>query len=112
MRLGAGGIVGRVNERFWCLKGALALNPRGKLYTEENVKGPVWPRDLLSELRDGGLMTGGPPASGRRTARPLPTSSTFRSPIEGGRVLNGLVAALSLDQPAGYSGAALSAGSR
>ena len=43
-------------------KGAFALNPRGKLYTEENVKERLAVRDLLSELRDGGLMTGGPPA--------------------------------------------------
>jgi uncharacterized protein YaiI (UPF0178 family) len=47
-------------------KGACALNPRGKLYTEENVKDRLAVRDLLSELRDGGLMTGGPPVFGRK----------------------------------------------
>jgi len=47
-------------------KGAFALNPRGKLYTEENIKDRLAVRDLLSELRDGGLMTGGPPAFGKR----------------------------------------------
>ena len=47
-------------------KGAFALNPRGKLYTEENVKERLAVRDLLSELRDGGLMTGGPPAFGKK----------------------------------------------
>jgi len=47
-------------------KGAFALNPRGKLYTEENIKDRLAVRDLLSELRDGGLMTGGPPAFGRK----------------------------------------------
>ena len=47
-------------------KGAFALNPRGKLYTEENIKDRLAMRDLLSGLRDGGLMTGGPPAFGRR----------------------------------------------
>lgn len=47
-------------------KGAFALNPRGKLYTEENIKDRLAMRDLLSELRDGGLMTGGPPAFGRK----------------------------------------------
>jgi uncharacterized protein len=47
-------------------KGAFALNPRGKLYTEENIKDRLALRDLLSELRDGGLMTGGPPAFGKR----------------------------------------------
>ena len=48
------------------LKGAFALNPRGKLYTEENIKDRLALRDLLSELRDGGLMTGGPSAFGRK----------------------------------------------
>jgi uncharacterized protein YaiI (UPF0178 family) len=47
-------------------KGALALNPRGKLYTEENIKNRLALRDLLSELRDGGLMTGGPPTFSRK----------------------------------------------
>jgi hypothetical protein len=45
-------------------KGAAALNPRGKLYTEENIKDRLSIRDLLSELRDGGLITGGPPSFG------------------------------------------------
>ncbi|MCE5262858.1 MAG: YaiI/YqxD family protein [Deltaproteobacteria bacterium] len=47
-------------------KGAFALNPRGKLYTEENIKDRLSMRDLLSELRDGGMMTGGPPSFGKR----------------------------------------------
>lgn len=47
-------------------KGAAALNPRGKLYTEENIKDRLAVRDLLSELRDGGLLTGGPPAFGKK----------------------------------------------
>jgi len=47
-------------------KAAFALNPRGKLYTEENIKDRLAVRDLLSELRDGGLMTGGPPAFGKK----------------------------------------------
>ena len=47
-------------------RGAFALNPRGMLYTEENIKDRLSVRDLLSELRDGGMMTGGPPAFGKR----------------------------------------------
>ena len=43
-------------------KGAFALNPRGKLYTEGNIKDRLAMRDLMNELRDGGMMTGGPPA--------------------------------------------------
>ena len=41
-------------------KGAFALNPRGKLYTEGNIKDRLAMRDLMNGLRDGGLMTGGP----------------------------------------------------
>ncbi len=47
-------------------KGAFALNPRGKLYTEENIKDRLAMRDLLSELRDGGMMTGGPSMFSKR----------------------------------------------
>jgi uncharacterized protein YaiI (UPF0178 family) len=47
-------------------KGAFALNPRGKLYTEENVKDRLAVRDLLSELRNGGLLTGGPSIFGKK----------------------------------------------
>jgi uncharacterized protein YaiI (UPF0178 family) len=47
-------------------KGAFALNPRGKLYTEENIKDRLAMRDLLSELRDGGMMTGGPAMFGKK----------------------------------------------
>ncbi len=41
-------------------KGACALNPRGKLYTESNIKERLALRDLMNELRDGGMTTGGP----------------------------------------------------
>ncbi|MEN6331556.1 MAG: YaiI/YqxD family protein [Smithella sp.] len=41
-------------------KGAFALNPRGKLYTEENIKESLSMRGLMSELRDSGMITGGP----------------------------------------------------
>jgi uncharacterized protein YaiI (UPF0178 family) len=47
-------------------KGAFALNPRGQLYTEENIKDRLALRDLLSDLRNGGMMTGGPPSYGRK----------------------------------------------
>ncbi|MHB9097768.1 MAG: YaiI/YqxD family protein [Syntrophales bacterium] len=47
-------------------KGAFALNPRGKLYTEGNIKDRLAMRDLLSELRDGGMMTGGPSIFSKR----------------------------------------------
>ncbi len=41
-------------------KGAFALDYRGKLYTEDNIKDRLALRDLLYELRDGGVVTGGP----------------------------------------------------
>jgi uncharacterized protein YaiI (UPF0178 family) len=40
--------------------GALALNPRGELYTDANVGERVAVRNMLDQLRGGGLVTGGP----------------------------------------------------
>ena len=47
-------------------KGATGLNPRGELYTEDNVKGLLRMRNLMEELRSGGLAQGGPPPIGPR----------------------------------------------
>jgi len=47
-------------------KGAHALDPRGGMYTKDNIKGRLAMRNLLSELRDGGVNTGGPPPLGNR----------------------------------------------
>jgi len=44
--------------------GAIALNPRGTLYTEESVQEHLSRRDLMDELRSTGVVTGGPPAFG------------------------------------------------
>lgn len=41
-------------------KGGVALDPRGDLYTEENVGERLSMRDLMMELREGGLVQGGP----------------------------------------------------
>ncbi|WP_417391839.1 YaiI/YqxD family protein [Gimesia sp.] len=41
-------------------KGAQALNPRGTLYTDENVGQRLASRDLMDDLRGEGLVTGGP----------------------------------------------------
>ena len=43
-------------------KGGVALNPRGELYTKENVRERLSVRNFLDELRSGGVHTGGPPA--------------------------------------------------
>lgn len=41
-------------------KHAMAINPRGELYTKENIKDRLATRDLMAELRDAGLVSGGP----------------------------------------------------
>lgn len=41
-------------------KGGVALDPRGELYTEENVGERLSIRDLMQELRGAGLAQGGP----------------------------------------------------
>ena len=43
-------------------KGGIALNPRGELYTKENVRERLSVRNFMDELRSGGVNTGGPPA--------------------------------------------------
>ena len=43
-------------------KDAFALTPRGDLYTEANIKDRLSVRDLLGELRNDGMITGGPAA--------------------------------------------------
>lgn len=42
-------------------KGAHALNPRGELYTIENIKERLAVRNLMDTLRGAGHATGGPP---------------------------------------------------
>ena len=41
-------------------KGAVGLDPRGELYTEENVGERLSMRDLMMELRGAGMVQGGP----------------------------------------------------
>jgi uncharacterized protein YaiI (UPF0178 family) len=43
-------------------KGALALNPRGELYTKENIQQTLDMRNFMETLRNSGVETGGPPA--------------------------------------------------
>ena len=42
-------------------KGGHALNPRGELYTVENIKARLNIRDFMDTLRGSGINTGGPP---------------------------------------------------
>jgi len=45
-----------------CLKkGARVISPKGKLFTGDNIGQTVAMRDLLTELRGAGEVTGGPP---------------------------------------------------
>ena len=43
-------------------RGALALDPRGELYTEDNVRERLDMRDAMDQLRSAGVETGGPAA--------------------------------------------------
>ncbi len=45
--------------------GAIALDPRGELYTEENVRERLAMRNLMDELRSSGMDLGGPAAIGK-----------------------------------------------
>lgn len=43
-------------------RGGLALNPRGELYTDDNIRQRLAMRDLMDTLRSSGIDTGGPAA--------------------------------------------------
>jgi uncharacterized protein YaiI (UPF0178 family) len=43
-------------------KGAQALNPRGELYTRDNIRERLALRNFMEELRDSGVDIGGPAA--------------------------------------------------
>jgi uncharacterized protein YaiI (UPF0178 family) len=47
-------------------KGGIALNPRGELYTAENIRDRLSVRDFLDTLRVSGVDTGGPAALTKR----------------------------------------------
>lgn len=45
---------------------ALALNPRGELYTQDNIRQRLGVRNFLEEMRSAGQVTGGPAPLGSR----------------------------------------------
>jgi uncharacterized protein YaiI (UPF0178 family) len=47
-------------------KGGFALNPRGELYTKENIKDRLSMRDFMDSLRATGVETGGPATFSQR----------------------------------------------
>jgi len=50
-----------------CLKaGARVMGPTGRPFTEDNIGDAIATRELLSELRDAGQITGGPPPLEKR----------------------------------------------
>jgi len=50
-----------------CLKqGARVVGPTGRPFTEDNIGDAIATRELLSELRDAGQITGGPPPLEKR----------------------------------------------
>lgn len=49
--------------------GIVVINPRGQVYTEENISDRISKRDLMESLRDSGLITGGPGQYGEKEKR-------------------------------------------
>jgi uncharacterized protein YaiI (UPF0178 family) len=45
-------------------KGVVTMDPRGELFTEENVDERLSVRDFMTELREAGVTTGGPKGFG------------------------------------------------
>jgi uncharacterized protein len=50
-------------------KNAYALDPRGNLYTEANIKSRLATRDLMEQLRNDGILEGGPAAFNTKDAQ-------------------------------------------
>jgi hypothetical protein len=46
-------------------RGGHALNPRGELYSKDNIEERLSLRNFMSELRDSGIATGGPAPIGQ-----------------------------------------------
>ncbi len=47
-------------------KGVVTINPRGTVYTSDDVKEALATRNLMQDLREEGTMSGGPPPLGSR----------------------------------------------
>ena len=45
-------------------KDAIAINPRGEVYTEDNICEALSMRNFMQDLRDSGMSTSGPPPLG------------------------------------------------
>jgi len=58
-------------------EGGFALNPRGEVYTEENVSERLSTRDFLDSLRSSGIETGGPSAFDSRDKQAFANSLDY-----------------------------------
>lgn len=47
-------------------KGAYGINPRGQLYTEQNIRQSLTMRNFMEEMRSTGQVSGGPPPLDQR----------------------------------------------
>jgi len=47
-------------------KGARVLGPKGRIFTEESIGGALADREVASQLREHGLITGGPAPFGKK----------------------------------------------
>lgn len=47
-------------------RGVVAIDPRGRVFTPANVKEALATRNLMQDLRDSGVMDGGPPPLGAK----------------------------------------------
>ena len=50
-------------------KRGFAINPRGTVYDEENIKSHLSRRDLMEDLRDNGVVYGGPSALNKKNVQ-------------------------------------------
>ncbi len=55
-------------------KKAIALNPRGEIYNEQNICSILSMRNFMKDLRDAGTMTGGPAAFGPKDIKQFANS--------------------------------------
>ena len=69
-------------------KGGVGLDPRGELYTEENVGERLSIRDMMQELRGAGMIQGGPGAFSNTDRQRFASSldSTLTRMIRGHRI--------------------------
>lgn len=50
-------------------RGGIGINPRGEIYTAENIRERLSARDFLDTLRASGIETGGPPSLNKRDSQ-------------------------------------------